>query len=275
MPKLWKQEEIQIILDAKNKKSIKIPGRSKKSIHRQLVKLGLVKLKYKTKKHSKRRWTQEELKVLYEAKDKLNVKLPGRTRNSILAKLGHLKLIKRQKHRKPWLKKEDKLLLKLLKEGKSAKEIFLLNVLPYSKNSIQKKICFLGLAKKQNNAQYFSKETREAFKKFLLDNWQGETPEDLRDLWNEKNSIKVNRTKVIYHLGRLKIKIPYGEVARIKKLRKKEIHLKESILSPKDLTESLRFTRAEMMRKRISQNRDLWTGLPLSEETLVEINEAS
>jgi hypothetical protein len=72
----------------------------------------------------------------------------------------------------------------------------------------------------------------------------------------------------------LKIKIPYGEVARIKLLRKKENDLKESILSPKDLTESLRLTRADIMRKRIAQNRDLWTGLPLSEELLVELSES-
>jgi hypothetical protein len=47
----------------------------------------------------------------------------------------------------------------------------------------------------------------------------------------------------------------------------------ESVFSPKDLAESLRLNRAEMMRKRISQNRDLWTGLPLPEEILIEINE--
>ena len=275
MPRFWKQEELQILIDAENKKRVKVQNRSKKSVRRKLIQLGLAEPKYKVKAHSKRRWTQEELNVLYKAKDKTNIKIAGRTRHSILAKLGYLKLIKKQKPRKPWLKKEDKLLHKLVKKGKSAKDIFLLNVLPYSKNSIQKKICFLGLAKKQAPAQYFSKETRDSFKKFLLDNWQGKTPEDLMHLWNEKNKIKVKKTKVVYHLTSLKIKIPYGEVARIKLLRKKENDLKESILSPKDLTESLRLTRADIMRKRIAQNRDLWTGLPLSDELLVELNEAS
>ena len=135
-------------------------------------------------------------------------------------------------------------------------------------------MCYLGLSKKQAPAEYLSKETRDSFKKFLLDNWQGKTPEDLAALWNEKNKIKVKKTKVVYHLTRLKIKIPYGEVARIKLLRKKENDLKESILSPKDLTESLRLTRADIMRRRIAQNRDLWTGLPLSEELLVELSES-
>ena len=275
MPRIWKQEELQILLDAKNKNNVKVPSRSKKSIRRKLIELGLVQRSYTTKKHSKKRWTPEELKALYEAKDKFKINLPNRTRNSILAKLGQLKLIKRKKPRKPWLKKEDKLLLKLLKEGKSARDIFLLNVLPYSKNSIQKKICYMGLAEKQAPAQYFSKETNYFFKKFLQENWEGKTPEDLSNLWNEKNSIKVCKRKVIYYLTRLKIKIPYGEVAKINNLRKKEQKIKESLLSPKDLMESLRVNRAEIMRKRIAQNRDLWTGLPLSEALLIELNEAS
>jgi len=314
MPRFWKQEELQILIDAENKKRVKVQNRSKKSVRRKLIQLGLAEPKYKVKAHSKRRWTQEELNVLYKSKDKINIKIAGRTRHSILAKLGYLKLIKKQKPRKPWLKKEDKLLHKLVKKGKSAKDIFLLNVLPYSKNSIQKKICFLGLAKKpwlkkedkllsklvkegksakeifllnvlpysknsiydkirkQAPAQYFSKETNYLFKKFLQENWEGKTPEDLSNLWNEKNSIKVCKRKVIYHLTRLKIKIPYGEVAKINNLRKKEQKIKDLLLSPKYLTESLRIARADMMRKRILQNRDLWTGLPLTNNELVEID---
>lgn len=272
---LWQKEEMQILLDAKNndgtvKKNIKISGRSKKSVRRQLVKLGLLKLNYKTKKHNKKRWTHEELKVLHEAKDKLKIKLPGRTKNSLLAKLGRLKLIERQKARKPWLKKQCALLSKLSKEGKSAKEIFLLSVLPYSKNSIQKKMRFMGFTKKQKPSKYFSKETIETFKKFLQDNWQNKTPEDLISLWNESSPIETNRTKVIYHLTKLKIKIPYGEVGRIKRLRKKEDVIKESKLPPKELIESLRVNRAEIMRKRILLNRDLWTGLPLTEDIEIE-----
>ena len=271
MPRIWTEEEILIISNAKNKKRIEVLGRSKKSVHRKLIQLGLIKPKYKARTQSKKRWTHEELNILYEAKDKLNIKIAGRTRHSILAKLGYLNLIKRKEPKKPWLKKEDKLLLKLLKEGKSAKEIFILNVLPYSKNSIQKKICYLGLSKKQAPAQYFSKKTIESFKKFLLDNWQGKTPDDLAYLWNEKNSIKVCKRKVIYYLSRLKIKIPYGEVARIKFLRKKEEGFKKLNLSLKCLADSVRQTRAEIMRKRMLKNRDIWTGLPVPEEDLIDL----
>ena len=53
MPRLWKKEELQILLDAKNKKHIKVEGRSKKSIHRKLIELGLVEPKYKARKHNK------------------------------------------------------------------------------------------------------------------------------------------------------------------------------------------------------------------------------
>lgn len=321
MPRLWKKEELQILLDAKNKKHIKVEGRSKKSIHRKLIEFGFIEPKYKARKHNKRRWTTEELKILHESKDKRNIKIPGRTRHSIISKLGFLGLVKKKKARKPWLKKEDKLLNKLVKEGKSAKEIFLLNVLPYSRNSIQKKMCYSGLvrkpwlkkedkllskllkqgksakeifllkvfpysknsiyekircsvlAEKQAPAEYFPKETMEIFKKFLIDNWRGKTPEDLVFLWNSKNSIKACKRKVVYHLGKLKIKIPYGEVARINFLRKKEEKLRNSIISPKQLAESLRIIRADMMEKRMLRNRDIWTGLPLSEEAINELNQ--
>ena len=273
MPRLWKKEELQILLDAKNKKRVKVEGRSEKSVHRKLIELGLVEPKYKARKHNKRRWTAGELKILYEAKDKLKIKIPGRTRHSIISKLGFLGLVKKQKARKPCLKKEYKLLNKLFKEGKSAREIFLLNVFPYSKNSIQKKMCYLGLSKKQAPAEYFPKETLEIFKKFLIDNWEGKTPEDLVLLWNEKNSTKICKRKVVYHLIKLKIKIPYGEVARIKFLRRKEKNLRDSIISPKELAESLRANKASLMIKRMQQNRDIWTGLPLSEEAISELNQ--
>jgi hypothetical protein len=134
-------------------------------------------------------------------------------------------------------------------------------------------MCYSGLAKKQAPAQYFSKETLEIFRKFLIDNWQGKTPEDLVLLWNSKNPIKACKRKVVYHLSRLKIKIPYGEVARIKFLRKKEEKLRDSIISPKQLAESLRIVRADMMEKRMLKNRDIWTGLPLSEEAVNELNQ--
>jgi hypothetical protein len=321
MPRFWKKEELQILLDAKNKKHVKVKGRSKKSIRRKLIELGLVEPKYKAKKHNKRRWTNEELKVLHESKDKLNIKIPNRSRHSIISKLGNLGLVEKQKARKPWLKKEDELLKKLVKQGKSAKDIFQLNVLPYSRNSIQKKMGYLGLARKpwlkkedkllkrlvkqgksakeisqlnvfpysknsiqkkircsvlaekQAPAEYFSKETLEIFKKFLVDNWQGKTPEDLVLLWNNKNPTKICKRKVVYHLGKLKIKIPYVEVARINFLRKKEEKLRNSIISPKQLAESLRIIRADMMEKRMLRNRDIWTGLPLSDEILNELNQ--
>jgi hypothetical protein len=271
MPRIWTEEEIKILLNAKNKKRIEIPRRSEKSVHRKMIMLGLIKPKYKARKHSKRRWTNEELKILYESKDKLNIKLPGRTRNSILAKLGNLNLIKRQKAKRPWPKTHEKLLLKLHKEGKTSKEIFLSGSLPYSKNSIQKKICYLGLAKKQKGAEYFPKKIIEDFKKFLMDNWQGNTPEDLVNLWNEKNINKVKKTKVIYHLTKLKIKISYVEVTRIKFIRKKEENFKKLNLSLKCLSDSVRLTRVDMMQKRMLKNRDIWTGLPVPEEDLIDL----
>ena len=50
MPRIWKQEELQILVDAKNKKYVKVQNRSKKSVRRKLIQLGLVGV-YEAKKH--------------------------------------------------------------------------------------------------------------------------------------------------------------------------------------------------------------------------------
>jgi hypothetical protein len=272
MPRIWTQEEIQILLESKKKRvKAQVQGRSETSIRRKSIELGLIKTKYKVKFQNKRPWTTEETNILLDAKDKFGVKLPHRTKSSILSKLVHLKLIERKEARKPWNRRQNRLLRKLVKEGKSARDIFLLNVLPFSRNSIQKKMCYCGLAKKLPPAQYLSKETTEIFKNFLINNWKGKTPEDLKNIWNERNSVKVCRRKVVYHLCMLKIKIPYVEVARINLLRKKEKNLRDTIISPKELAESLRIIRADMMEKRMLKNRDIWTGLPLTSNELAEI----
>ena len=61
----------------------------------------------------------------------------------------------------------------------------------------------------------------------------------------------------------MKIKIPYAEVAKIKNLKKKEEKIKKIGMPMKQLEESVRLTRAEVMRERMIRNRDIWTGLPL------------
>ena len=265
----WNETELSILLSAKNKKNCKIDSRSKKSIRRKLVQLGLVKPSFKVKKHNKRKWTKEELDLLINSKEHL---IKNRTKESIKRMKKRLNLITLGPCKKRWKKKEEKLLIKLCKEGKTPSEIRNMNILKYSRNSIQKKMGYLGLSKKMNKIEKIPKNILLEFKKFLQENWTGKTPEDLVEIWNSKNLFKVNYRKVLYHLQALKIKIPYGEVAIIKNLRKKEEKIKceqANQKTTKSLLDSIRFARAEVMRKRMMKNRDIWSGIPV-DATLLE-----
>lgn len=261
-------EEIEFLKNNCDKK-IELPNRSQKSIRRQLVILGLVQPKIKMKPHSKKRWTKSEIAILLIKKEK--TLLPNRTKDAIRRKLVQLNIVQKKEHRKHWPQEHEQILISLTKENKTAKEIFNMKILPYSKNSIQKKMGLLGLSKTQAPIEKYDPETLKNFKEFLQNNWQGKIPEDLENLWNQSNEIKTNKKKVLYHLYKLGIKIPYGEVASIKFLRKKEEVIKNLGLNPKDLLEQIRVSRAKLMKKRIKKNRDIWTGMPINEPIEMEI----
>lgn len=264
----WTENEINILLSFKNKKNVKVKGRSKKSIRRKLIQLGIIKPSFTVGFHNKIKWTEEEIKILKEAKDKSNIYLPNRSKDAITRMLCKLKLRKKGKFRKPWSKKDEIVLKKLVIEGKTPSDIVRMGIFNYSRNSIQKKMCFLGLSKKAPKCEFLSKDNLEKFKKFLQENWIGKTPEDLVELWNKENIIKTNYKKTLYHLYKLKIKIPYAEVSIINNLRKKEEEIANKQIgdkTTKSMSDSIRFARAEVMRKRILKNRDIWSGLPLSE----------
>jgi hypothetical protein len=260
--KPWKEEETQLLRSLHEKrKKIVVEGRSAKSIRRKLVSLGLVKPAFTVKKEqTKKPWSNEEIELL-----KKGVNPPNRSLDSIRNMSVRLKLISNKKGaRKKWTKKQEKILFGLVKQGKTAKEIFNSGLLPaHSKNSIQKKMCYVGLVNKRKVPFVkLSKDEVFILQKFLLENYKGKTPDDLVSIWNEKPYFKVNRSKVLYHLCILKIKIPYGEVAKINNLRKKE----QSIInsphrSQKELEESIRLARVEFMRQRFSEGRDIWTGV--------------
>jgi hypothetical protein len=263
-------KEIEYLKNNLNNK-IELPNRSEKSIRRQLVILGLIQPKIKMKPHSKKKWTQAEINALKNKK----AFLLKRTKNSIRRKLRELNLVQKEEHRKHWPENHNEILIGLVKEKKTAKEIFNMKILPYSKNSIQKKMCYLGLCKsKSAPIEKYDEETLNKFKKFLENNWQGKIPEDLEQEWNESNNIKTNKRKVLYHLYRLGIKIPYGEVASIKNLRKKEELIKSNYIGSSGiakLSEHIRIARAKLMQRRIEKNRDIWTGLPLKEPIDMEL----
>jgi hypothetical protein len=269
MPKIWKKEELEILTNSPNKNRIKIEGRSKRSIHRKLLSLGIIEKAYEVRAHKKSFWTQKEIDLLKSSKDPKNVKIPGRTKSSIVRMSAMLKLFKKQKPRRPWKKKNEKILMDLVKKGMTPAQIFKMNVIPHSKTSIQKKMCALGFSKKAPKSKRFSYIELKRFKQFLQDNWQGKTPQEITDLWNEKNpSQKIKYKKVLYHLVSLNIKISYKEVIRIKNLRKKEEEIKKNNNNPVRLIDSIKKARMEFMMNRLSENKDLWTGMQLTENEL-------
>lgn len=260
----WKEEEVLLLKDLyERKKKLVVTGRSPKSIRRKLISLGLEKPIYKVRFHKKNPWTNKEMEILKKGKNP-----PNRTKESIRSMKVRLGLVKQRKNsRRPWKKKHEKILLSLVKQKKSAKEIFGMNVLPYSKNSIQKKMCYMGFAKKRTKKTIkLSLEEKQILKKFLLESYEGKTPDDLVAIWNDKPYFKVNRSRVLYYLHYLKIKIPYYEVAKINNLRKKEQSIKSvTHKSQKELEENIRLARANFMKERLSQGRDIWTGMECKE----------
>ena len=230
-----------------------------------MISLGLVKPRFKVNGHTKKYWTKEEIDLLKFSENPREVKIPGRSRDSILGAAHRLGLIEKFEARRPWSKKDEKLVLKLAKEGKTPSQIVKMNILPFSRTSIQKKLSSIGLSRKVK----FSKQLKEKFKDFLRENWVGKTPKDLVDLWNENNEIKVHKRKVNKYLAVLNLCLPRGELNRIVNLRKREQEIRQKEVErnnrkDKPLIDAIRAARAEFMAKRIELNRDLWSGMPLS-----------
>ena len=249
------------------KRKIRIQGRSDKSIRRKLISLGLSSPKYKVSKHKKKRWSDKEIELLRKGEKRI----PGRTKQAIRGMLIRLGMVNPNTPRRPWKRKEVRVLKSLIKSGKTAKEVFEMNVLPYSKNSIQKKICSMGLSKKKVLIKKLSFVEKSMLKSFLLESWRGKTPDDLLEDWNSKPYFKVNRSKILYYLSDLKIKIPYYEVAKINNQRKKEQTIKHKVhRTQKELAEAIRLSRVDFMRQRLTQGKDIWTGV-LDKDAFLEV----
>lgn len=245
--KKWSKKELDLL-----RKGEKIPGRSLNAIKNKRYKLGI---------RSKYRLSDQEIQDISE-----NKFLPNRHYNTVRRKLLDLGLRKKRETRSKWSEQQISKLIELHNQGNSAKIISEMGVFPQSENAIQKKICRLGLAKKTIKVEKFSECTKNKFKKFLLENWQGKTPTDLLEIWNkENNDTPANLRKVVIYLINLKIKISCYEVQKINNLRKKEHRIMlENESSPGVFLEKIRKERAKLMSERHSEEKDIWTGLPLS-----------
>jgi hypothetical protein len=206
----------------------------------------------------KSKWSDSEV---MELEEKGFVR--DRTNNSIRQKKTRLGLRVKCEHRKKWDNDQIDKLKEMRVQGLTAREIQKTGVFSFSINAIQKQMCRLGLAKKIK-AFKFPKEIRQRFANFLTDNWAGKIPEDLVEIWNKENAkFPTNKRKVVSYLSRLKLKIPYGEVQRIKNLRRKLDKIHNSVDTSTNTLEKIRQERVIMMRKRVERGRDIWTGMPI------------
>lgn len=295
----WTESELEIIRNSQNKVP-EVFGRSRSAVRDKMVSLGLLKtnkrwtareidliksgvleiegrtrlaVQFKRKKlglSKSPRWKKEEIELLKSGKS-----VPGRSANGVRKKLIDLGIHKKRSYRPDWTEGDLNKLRELCVGGKKAKDIFKMGIFNCSVNAIQKKMCRLGFADKIKNFKRFPEEIRNKCKKFLLDNWEGKTPEELMNIWNvENHNFQANKNRIIAYLMSLKIKIPYGEVHRINSLRKKEQKLSFSggSSSSSDVLERIRSERVKLMCERLEKKRDIWTGLPLLEGLLDEVD---
>jgi hypothetical protein len=172
--------------------------------------------------------------------------------------------------RPKWTESQLKTLADLKKQGLCAKRIAASGLLPQSLNAIQKKMGRMHLVKHAKIVKFNGRQ-REEFRRFLKENWEGKTPQELADLWNHTHPVPTtNRRRVISYLTKMGLKIHYGEVQSINKMRKREENIKRRATSPAELAELLKASRAIVMSRRLRLGRDIWTGMPLPQEDLAD-----
>lgn len=172
--------------------------------------------------------------------------------------------------RPKWTKEQVERLRTLREQGMSAKQIAASGLLAQSLNAIQKKLGRMDLVRHAKIVK-FNDRQREEFRNFLRKNWEGRTPQDLAELWNQTHpAVPTNKRRVISYLTALGLKIHYGEVQSINSQRRKEDEIRAKAKSPNELMDLIRASRLVVMTRRMERGRDLWTGMPLPQEALVE-----
>lgn len=174
--------------------------------------------------------------------------------------------------RPKWTEDQIKTLEDFKSRGMGAREIVASGLLPQSLNAIQKKMGRMSLVKPVKIVKFNARQ-RDEFRAFLKKNWEGRTPQDLADLWNQTHpALQTNKRRVISYLCQLGLKIHYGEVQSINSARKREERIKAMAKSPNELAELLKASRSIVMERRMRLGRDLWTGMPLPEDDLIDVS---
>lgn len=200
--------------------------------------------------------------------------IPGRTRRSIQNARTKLALRQPRALRSRWTEEEKQKLAELFAQGFSALLIARRALLPRSLMSIQKQLRRMGLSKRMP-IKRLSVETRDLLKSFLRAHFANRTPRELTEIWNEQcPEHALNKRSIVSYLTRLGLKMPYAEVIRLERLKKRERALQlaaaETHENLQTLQEKIRRERARVLRARLARGRDLWTGLQLSPEELTD-----
>jgi hypothetical protein len=175
--------------------------------------------------------------------------------------------------RPKWTQEQIRTLEGLRARGLHAQQIAASGLLPQSLNAIQKKMGRMHLVRHAKIVKFNGRQ-REEFRRFLKENWEGRTPQELADLWNQTHPTpKTNKRRVISYLTEMRLKIHYSEVQSINGMRRREERIKATATSPAELMELLKASRAIVMSRRLELGRDIWTGLPLPQEELVDSEE--
>lgn len=211
-------------------------------------------------------WTKEDYELL-----RTTGTVPGKSPKAIRRAQLRLGLRKKCNPRRPWTAEAEQQLISLFNQGLSARQIVRRQLMPFTETAIQKKLCRLGLAQKCPMFK-FSPAWQDRLKEFLKANWVGKTPAELAELWSKQYPTRASNAKrVAAYLRRMGIKVCYGEVQRIRNQRRREARiLKKSGMPLDKKIEQIRLSRAKFMRGRLERNRDIWTGMTVTEEELAD-----
>ena len=111
---------------------------------------------------------------------------------------------------------------------------------------------------------YFPDDVKSKLKMFLGNNWVGNTPDELADVWNMQNSSHfIDEVGIRETLGQMGLMVSDEEVGRIKRLKDKELEILFS--GSVSIMERIRAERVELMKSRLEEMKDIWTGLELEE----------
>tara|TARA_R110000765_G_scaffold341540_2_gene431645 strand:+ start:3891 stop:4436 length:546 start_codon:yes stop_codon:yes gene_type:complete len=174
----------------------------------------------------KARWSKEEESYLaryIEVRGGIkNIDIPNRTHISVSMKSRRMGLMGDGVPREGWTDEDMAILNSCCKSGMTATGIYESGKIKRSMTAIQKKMCRIGLSKKMETFVRLTEGTLGLLKGFLTNRWKTMTPKEMVDEWNSKFKTKINRRKVIYHLTKLDIKKPQGEILKMSLARRRE-----------------------------------------------------